>query len=160
MFLCGKSPTHVAFPPNKNHFRKQKKLQENVHQKSNQTTNFNFEKKNCCPPCLQDPPSSSRKRNHVRRSWHQGVAELGMGGPPKIGGFRFYPPKWMVKIMVENPMKHGMIWGYPYFILFLETPISVSLKQFLNKIHNQLPSIFFRTCPAAIRPPIPLHVVA
>ena len=23
------------------------------------------------------------------------------------------PPKWMVKIMVPNPIKHGMIWGYP-----------------------------------------------
>ncbi len=25
-----------------------------------------------------------------------------------------YPPKWMVNIM-ENPIKHGMIWGYHYF---------------------------------------------
>ena len=31
---------------------------------------------------------------------------------PKIGVFN--PPKWMVKIM-ENPIKHGMIWGYHYF---------------------------------------------
>ena len=30
-----------------------------------------------------------------------------MGVEPKIGG---KPPKWMVKIM-ENPIKHGMIWG-------------------------------------------------
>ena len=29
------------------------------------------------------------------------------------------PPKWMVEIM-ENPIKHGMIWGVP---LFLETPM-------------------------------------
>ena len=34
---------------------------------------------------------------------------------PKIGVF---PPKWMVKIM-ENPIKHGMIWGENP--LFLET---------------------------------------
>ena len=25
-----------------------------------------------------------------------------------------FPPKWMVKIK-ENPIKHGMIWGYHYF---------------------------------------------
>ena len=31
---------------------------------------------------------------------------------PKIGGF--YPPKWMVKIMVKTLLKL-MIWGYPYF---------------------------------------------
>ncbi len=36
-----------------------------------------------------------------------------MGVEPKIGGVN--PPKWMVKIM-ENPIKHGMIWGvFPYF---------------------------------------------
>ena len=28
---------------------------------------------------------------------------------PKIGGKK--PPKWMVNILVENPIKHGMIWG-------------------------------------------------
>ena len=32
-----------------------------------------------------------------------------MGVEPKIGGF--YPPKWMVKIMVPNPMNKWMIWG-------------------------------------------------
>ncbi len=35
-----------------------------------------------------------------------------MGVNPKIGET---PSKWMVKIM-ENPIKHGMIWGaHPYF---------------------------------------------
>ena len=42
-----------------------------------------------------------------------------MGVEPKIGGF--YPPKWMVKIMVPNPIKIRMIWGEKP--LFLETPI-------------------------------------
>ena len=31
-----------------------------------------------------------------------------MGVNPKIGG---KPPKWMVKIMVPNPMNKRMIWG-------------------------------------------------
>ena len=30
---------------------------------------------------------------------------------PKIRG----TPKWMVKIMLPNPMNKWMIWGYPYF---------------------------------------------
>ena len=37
-----------------------------------------------------------------------------MGVEPNIGGF-VYPPKWMVKIMVPNPMNKWMIWGYHYF---------------------------------------------
>ena len=35
--------------------------------------------------------------------------DLYMGVNPKIGGF---PPKWMVKIMVPNPMNKWMIWGF------------------------------------------------
>ena len=38
---------------------------------------------------------------------------------PKIGGL---PPKWMVKIMVPNPMKKWMIWGVKTPI-FGSTPI-------------------------------------
>ena len=40
-----------------------------------------------------------------------------IGVEPKMGG---NPPKWMVYFM-ENPIKHGMIWGVSP--LFLETPI-------------------------------------
>ena len=43
-----------------------------------------------------------------------------MGVNPKIGGF--YPQKWMVKIMVPNPMNKWMIWGgFP--IIFGNTPM-------------------------------------
>ncbi len=45
---------------------------------------------------------------------------LQMGVNPKIGG-GFYPPKWMVKIMVPNPIFEWMIWGETP--LFLETSI-------------------------------------
>ena len=43
-----------------------------------------------------------------------------MGVEPKIGGF--YPPKWMVKIMVPNPMNKWMIWEVKTPI-FGSTPI-------------------------------------
>ena len=43
-----------------------------------------------------------------------------LGGPPKIGGW-ILPPKWMVKIMVPNPMNKmddlgvfPYFWKYPY----------------------------------------------
>ena len=41
-----------------------------------------------------------------------------MGVEPKIGGLK--TPKWMVKIMVPNPIKMDDLGGPP---LFLETPI-------------------------------------
>ena len=47
------------------------------------------------------------------------LAGGGMEGVfPKIGG-GILPPKWMVKIMVPNPMNKWMIWGVfknPYII--------------------------------------------
>ena len=44
---------------------------------------------------------------------------------PKIG---VKPPKWMVKIMVPNPMNKWMIWGVktPYF--WVDTHIELILK--------------------------------
>ena len=45
---------------------------------------------------------------------HFFVGGMVMGVEPKIGGFET-PPKWMVKIMVPNPMNKWMIWGYHYF---------------------------------------------
>ena len=44
-----------------------------------------------------------------------------MGVSKNRGG----PPKWMVKIMVPNPMNKWMIWGVK---TFLETPISSHLN--------------------------------
>ena len=45
-------------------------------------------------------------------SWKWRMDGRLFGWPSKNrGGF---PPKWMVKIM-EKPIKHGMIWGYPVF---------------------------------------------
>ena len=35
----------------------------------------------------------------------------------------FYPPKWMVKIMVPNPIKMDDLGGFP---IFLETPTLMS----------------------------------
>ena len=42
-------------------------------------------------------------------------------------------PKWTVKIM-ENPIKHGMIWGKPP--LYLETPIYTPLK--IDMVHLKI----------------------
>ena len=53
-----------------------------------------------------------------------------MGGNPKIGGT---PPNWMVKIM-ENPIKHGMIWGENP--LFSETPICQRMKMTFGWLHQ------------------------
>ena len=39
--------------------------------------------------------------------------DLNVGFQNKNGGF--CPPKWMVKIMVPNPMNKWMIWEYHYF---------------------------------------------
>ena len=50
--------------------------------------------------------------NESRQSSSWGVeGEAVYGWPSKN---RVFPPNWMVKIM-KNPIKHGMIWGYPYF---------------------------------------------
>ena len=46
------------------------------------------------------------------------VSQKNRGVEPKIGGF--YRPKWMVKIMVPNPMNK---WDDLEVPLFLETPI-------------------------------------
>ena len=46
-----------------------------------------------------------------------------MGVNPKIGGF--YPPKWMVKIMVPNPIKMDDLGGFPRF---LEIPKLTCIK--------------------------------
>ena len=50
----------------------------------------------------------------IQPSWHSFNETI--WGFPKIGG---KPPKWMVKIM-ENPIKHGMIWG-DFTPLFLDS---------------------------------------
>ena len=44
-FLCGNITKACGISTKQESFQETKKLQENVHQKSNQTTNFHFEKK-------------------------------------------------------------------------------------------------------------------
>ena len=56
-----------------------------------------------------------------------------MGVEPKIG---VKPPKWMVKIM-ENPIKHGMIWGFS--IIFGSTPICPFQRKSMHMISEQTP---------------------
>ena len=58
------------------------------------------------------------------------ISNCNMGVEPKIGGF--FPPKWMVKIMVPNPIEMDGL-GVP---LFLETPI-------LQLIHVSQPGLDF-----------------
>ena len=41
---------------------------------------------------------------------------------PKIGG---KPPKWMVKIMVPNPVNKWMIWGFSHYF-WVDTHISAA----------------------------------
>ena len=52
-------------------------------------------------------------RQDPTRSMEKAQPSMGktreMGVEPKIGGF--YPPKWMVKIMVPNPIKVGWFGG-------------------------------------------------